>query len=69
MYAISRALKPKIIIETGVSHGVGSCVLSKSLILNKIDGFPGKYFGTEIDTIVTDLILELSTWMVLFFGF
>ena len=48
-YAISRALKPKIIIETGVNDGVGSCVLSKSLILNKIDGFPGKYFGTEID--------------------
>jgi len=48
-YAIARAIRPKIIIESGVSHGVGSCVLTKALILNRQEGYPGKYFGTEID--------------------
>lgn len=48
-YAIARATKPRAIVETGVSHGVGSCVLSQALIYNNSEGFVGKYYGTEID--------------------
>ena len=49
-YAVARAMKPKIIIETGVEHGVGSCILSAALLRNSAEGFPGRYIGTEIKT-------------------
>ncbi len=48
-YAIVRIIKPKIIIETGVDLGIGSCVLSSALLMNKNEGFEGKYIGTEIN--------------------
>lgn len=48
-YAFTRALKPKIIVETGVDHGLGACVLTRALMRNNDEGFKGKYFGTEID--------------------
>jgi predicted O-methyltransferase YrrM len=47
-YAFARVLKPKILVETGVDHGVGSCVLASALLRNASEGFPGRYFGTEI---------------------
>jgi len=47
-YAFVRVTKPKIVIETGVEHGVGACVIASALIRNQHDGFSGKYFGTEI---------------------
>ncbi len=49
-YACIRALKPGIVIETGVAHGVGACVIAKALEENAKDGVPGRYFGTDIDT-------------------
>ena len=48
-YAFVRATKPKIVIETGVDKGLGSCVLSAALIKNTEEGFPGKYYGTDIN--------------------
>ena len=47
-YAITRAIKPKLVIETGVEHGVGSCILASALLRNEAEGFPGRYIGTEI---------------------
>jgi hypothetical protein len=47
-YAFARVLKPKVIVETGVDHGVGACVLASALLRNASEGFPGRYFGTEI---------------------
>ncbi|TAU82609.1 class I SAM-dependent methyltransferase [Rhizobium leguminosarum] len=47
-YAIARIKKPKVLIETGVDHGVGSCVLASALLRNSSEGFPGRYYGTEI---------------------
>jgi predicted O-methyltransferase YrrM len=49
-YAFVRCLKPKIIVETGVDHGVGACVLTSALLRNAAEGFPGRYYGTEIRT-------------------
>ncbi len=46
-YALVRCLKPKVIIETGVDHGVGSCVLTSALIRNHSEGYDGKYYGTD----------------------
>lgn len=48
-YAIVRATKPKIVIETGVDKGLGSCVLTSALIKNSEEGFPGYYYGTDIN--------------------
>jgi hypothetical protein len=47
-YAFVRIIKPKIIIETGVDLGVGSCLLSAALLRNAAEGAPGRYYGTDI---------------------
>ncbi len=49
-YAFLRVLKPKIIIETGVDKGLGAVLLCSGLLRNKEEGFPGQYFGTDIDS-------------------
>jgi len=48
-YAIIRICKPEIIIETGVHHGVGACVIISALIKNMEDNIFGTYYGTDID--------------------
>lgn len=48
-YAFVRALKPKIVVETGVDKGLGSILLCAAILKNKQEGFEGKYFGTDIN--------------------
>jgi hypothetical protein len=48
-YALARAMKPKVIIETGVDKGLGSVLLCSALIKNKTEGFEGKFYGTDIN--------------------
>jgi predicted O-methyltransferase YrrM len=48
-YALTRALKPKTIIETGVDKGLGSCVFTAALKRNKEEGHEGWYYGIDID--------------------
>ncbi len=48
-YAFIRSMKPKVVIETGVDHGVGACVITSALIRNASEGLPGYYYGTEIN--------------------
>jgi predicted O-methyltransferase YrrM len=48
-YAITRATKPKILIETGVDQGMGAVVLCSALSRNAREGYPGKYYGTDIN--------------------
>lgn len=48
-YAFVRATKPRVVVETGVDKGLGSCVLSAALIRNAQEGFPGRYYGTDIN--------------------
>lgn len=48
-YALVRAAKPKIVVETGVDKGLGSCVLTSALIKNAQQGYPGHYYGTDIN--------------------
>jgi predicted O-methyltransferase YrrM len=48
-YAFVRALKPKLVVETGVDKGLGSVLLSSALLRNKADGFEGRYLGTDIN--------------------
>ena len=48
-YLCVRLLKPKILVETGVDKGLGSVVLIRALMRNKEEGFPGYYYGTDIN--------------------
>ncbi len=48
-YAIARAIKPAVVVETGVDKGLGSCVLTAALMRNAQEGFPGRYYGTDIN--------------------
>lgn len=57
-YAFIRILKPKIVVETGVHHGVGACVIASALIKNAEDGFVGQYFGTDIDKNAGKLLVQ-----------
>lgn len=48
-YLFIRALKPKLVVETGVHHGVGACLISAALLKNLDEGYLGSYIGTDID--------------------
>jgi predicted O-methyltransferase YrrM len=48
-YAVVRATKPKVVIETGVERGHGAITLTAALLRNRAEGFPGRYYGTELN--------------------
>jgi predicted O-methyltransferase YrrM len=48
-YAVARAVKPRVIVETGVERGHGALLLCAALMKNERDGFAGRYYGTDID--------------------
>ncbi len=48
-YAIVRATKPRVIVETGVERGHGALILCAALLRNAQEGHPGRYFGTDIN--------------------
>jgi predicted O-methyltransferase YrrM len=49
-YAMVRALRPSVVVETGVDKGLGSCILAAALKRNAEEGHPGRYYGTDINT-------------------
>ncbi len=48
-YALLRALKPAVVVETGVDKGLGAVLLCAGILRNRAEGFPGKYYGTDIN--------------------
>jgi predicted O-methyltransferase YrrM len=48
-YAMTRIRKPKIVVETGVDKGLGAVLLCAALLRNREEGFPGRYYGTDIN--------------------
>lgn len=58
-YAIARVMKPAVIVETGVHHGVGALVLNRALERNRLEGNEGRYFGTDINPEAGILIRNL----------
>jgi hypothetical protein len=48
-YIFVRIMKPKVVVETGVHHGVGACVIVSALMRNALEGSEGTYFGTDLD--------------------
>lgn len=59
-YAIVRALKPNVVVETGVHHGLGALTLNCAVKRNIEEGFPGRYFGTDIDLNAGKLVRDYS---------
>ena len=57
-YAFARILKPRVVVETGVDKGLGSVVLCAALMRNQAEGFPGQYFGTDINPDAGFLLAE-----------
>jgi len=55
-YAVARAIKPKLIVETGVERGHGSLILCAALLRNAAEGYPGQYFGTDLNPIAGRLL-------------
>ena len=47
-YALIRALKPRLVVETGLDKGLGSCVIASALLRNRNEGFAGNYIGIDI---------------------
>ncbi len=48
-YALARARRAKIIVETGVDKGLGSCVLAEALRRNAEEGHPGRLYAVDIN--------------------
>jgi predicted O-methyltransferase YrrM len=48
-YAFVRATRPRVVVETGIDKGLGSCVLAAALMRNELEGHPGRYYGTDIN--------------------
>ena len=48
-YALVRTLKPRVVVETGIDKGLGTCVLAAALLRNRAEGKPGRVYGTDIN--------------------
>lgn len=48
-YAVCRATKPRVVVETGVDKGLGAVTLCAALLRNAQEGSPGNYFGIDIN--------------------
>jgi predicted O-methyltransferase YrrM len=55
-YALTRVLKPRIIVETGVDKGLGACLLTAALKRNAQEKHKGRYFGTDINPVAGYLL-------------
>lgn len=49
-YALVRAHKPRLVVETGVDKGLGSCVIAAALLRNAAEGAPGRLLGLDINS-------------------
>lgn len=57
-YALIRAVKPKVVLETGVHQGVGALAICLALEKNAAEGLGGSYVGTDINPKAGGLIAE-----------
>ena len=48
-YAFVRALKPNVVVETGVDKGLGALAITAALRRNALEGRSGTYYGTDIN--------------------
>jgi len=68
-YAVVRAIKPRVVVETGVEQGLGSLVLTAALRRNAQEGAPGVYRGTDINPNAGYLFQgEYREWGTILYG-
>ena len=48
-YALIRAHKPRLVVETGVDKGLGSCVIAAALLRNAAEGSAGRLLALDIN--------------------
>jgi hypothetical protein len=46
-YALLRATKPRVVVETGVDKGLGTCLIAAALMRNQAEGYPGFFYATD----------------------
>jgi len=46
-YALLRATKPRVVVETGVDKGLGTCLIAAALMRNHTEGYPGFFYATD----------------------
>ena len=46
-YALLRAVKPRVVVETGVDKGLGTCLIAAALMRNQSEGYPGLFYATD----------------------
>lgn len=57
-YAVTRLLRPQIVVETGVHDGLGSAVLLRALERNRSEGAPGTLVSFDVRSDVGWLVPE-----------
>lgn len=60
-YALVRATKPRVVVETGVDRGLGTAVLAAAMMRNAQEGFPGLVHATDIVPTCGHLLAEPYT--------
>jgi hypothetical protein len=67
-YAMVRALKPQLVLETGIKHGLGSLVLLRALQRNAQEGSPGRLISLDMDPFSGWVVPERlrSNWETVF---
>jgi predicted O-methyltransferase YrrM len=57
-YALTRATKPRVLMETGVDRGLGTAVLAAAMLRNAKEGAPGLVYATDIVASCGHLLAE-----------
>ena len=47
-YALARILKPRVVVESGVDKGLGTCLLAAALLRNEAEGSPGRLYALDL---------------------
>lgn len=61
-YALTRALRPRLVIETGTHDGLGALLLLRALELNAQDGHPGRLVSFDVNPTAGWLVGEHPLW-------
>ena len=61
-YALTRLLRPALIVETGVHDGLGSLTLLRALERNEEEGAPGRLVSFDINPAAGWLVSEHRLW-------
>ncbi len=61
-YGLVRAMRPRLIIETGVHDGLGSLLLLRGLERNAEDGYPGRLVSFDVNPTAGWLVGSHPLW-------